>query len=304
MRGSVSAPIRRVAGKGGTEHDAGWWPPASIGRVPAPTAVRRAGTDPADRVRHQRADARARGGRACSRRPGPVTAAGTCSVTSGPGPSLSLAQDMLATHMPELVPTYRANGRTGGADARRRRRRRRRPDADAVGPAAFPARLLAGGDRRAGGRGLPELRLLPRVVGAGGVFQPIRRPAGDRQQRLPVGADRRDEFRRAGGVAELRRPARFRAGFRGVAGGPVPAGGRVQHRAGEGDPGPDAGGDGLQPDDRRRRQGTCSPPMSRPVGRRSSARRRSPPTTAARSRTASNTPSGTPAWNAGPAWPN
>ena len=121
-------------------------------------------------------------------------------------------------------------------------------------PPRFLPGLLPGGDRRAGGRGLPELRLLPRIVGAGGVFEPVRRPAGDRQQRLPVGPDRRDELRRTGDLAELRRPARIRAGVRGVAGGAVPAGGRVQHRTGQGDPGQDAGGDGLQPDHRRCRE--------------------------------------------------
>ena len=59
----------------------------------------------------------------------------------------------------------------------------------------------------------------------------IPRSPGDRQQRLPVGAAGRDERRRPGGVAELRRPARVRTGFRGVAGRPLPAGGGIHGRA-------------------------------------------------------------------------
>ena len=123
-----------------------------------------------------------------------------------------------------------------------------------MGSAALPAGLLAGGDHHAGDRRLPELRLLPRAVGAGGVFQPVRRPAGDRQQRLPVGTDRRDELRRPGGLAEFRRPARFRSRFRRVPGGAVSAGGGSQHRAGQGDPDQDAGRDGLQPHHGGRRE--------------------------------------------------
>ena len=48
-------------------------------------------------------------------------------------------------------------------------------------------------------------------------------PPGDRQQRLPVGSDRRDELRRARRLAQLRRPPRLRARLRRVAGRPVPA---------------------------------------------------------------------------------
>ena len=105
-------------------------------------------------------------------------------------------------------PDLRADGRAGRTD---RCRRGRGPVADAVGSAALPARVLAGGADRAADRAVPELRLLPRSLGAGGLFQRLPRAAGDRQQRLPVGPAGRDERRRPGGVAQLRRPPRVRA---------------------------------------------------------------------------------------------
>ena len=120
-------------------------------------------------------------------------------------------------------------GGHGGPD---RRRRRRGPHADAVGCARVRPRLLTGSPGRRRPDHGAQLRLQPRPVRVGRVLQRVHRPQGHRHQRLPVGASRRDERRRAGHLPHARRAPELRTGVRDPAGRALPAGGRRHGRRG------------------------------------------------------------------------
>ena len=131
---------------------------------------------------------------------------------------------MLREHMPELVPTWeRLVELAGGGD-------RGGAHALDVAAAAVPGRLLAGAcwwRRRADPRA--QLRLRARAGFEGVVWSHrLGRPPRDRHERLPVGPAGRRERGRAGGLADVRRPAGGRRRLRHPAGHALPAARRAR----------------------------------------------------------------------------
>ena len=101
----------------------------------------------------------------------------------------------------------RARAHLAAAERHARGRSRRRGGAGAVEPAAVPDRLLPGGGPARRPRPGQELRLGLPAVRRGGGPDVLRRAPGARHARLPVGPAGRGQRRRAGRLADLRRPA-------------------------------------------------------------------------------------------------
>ena len=132
------------------------------------------------------------------------------------------------------------------ADRHARGRSRRRGRAGAVESAAVPDRLLpGGGPARRPGPG-QELRLGLPAVRRGRSPDGLRRPPGARHARLPVGAAGRGQRRRAGRLADLRRPAAGRRGLRDPAGDPLRAADLRERRGSRAGAAPDPGAHVVQ----------------------------------------------------------
>ena len=231
----------------------------SAGHADAPVHVPRAGR------------ARARPGVAGGLRgaSGRTTRRGSCARARPRGRRTPRACGCSARTCPSCA-RVRARGRARG------RWRPRGADALALQAAALPRRVLAGrvdARRRADARA--QLRLRALAVRRGGLVDRTWSQARDRDERLPLGAARRDERGRARGVAHVRRPPRARRRVRDPDRHALPAR-DVRHRRGDegrvgaaavfAQPQPDGGGCG------RRR---ASPRTSRPTASRSSGRSRS-----------------------------
>ncbi len=161
----------------------------------------------------------------------------------------------------------RAGAHVRAADRARRRRRPRRADAQPLPPAGLRRRLLAGRlDARRAGAGA-QLRLPGRPPRGDRLPDCLDRAPRARHERLPVGAARRDQRRRPGDLADVRRPAGRRRRVRdpdrrALRAGDVRHGARGAGRAGA-DPGARA----------------AEPHAARPLGRLPHRLRRTGPAT-------------------------